>query len=559
MTSINASTTVRVKKPKNPSVATSRTKKSATLKSKSRTKGGPQSARQSLAPKLHPKTLITDDQISALRALPPSSAKAQISELLSHAFGSRNFSDGIAKPHTASTTRDRGNAAADIAVASKELGPMVVLKRYGVLAALEATLLPEGIANTFKNADTPSGMRRIVSTNSLNSMTSDGNSTVGTDSRKGLTTPPQAREGALLILRALCDIAGRACEPYVVPLLAAVLDESRSSNSGVRDAAEDTSKAIIKLANPLATRVLLTPVLFAALNSPEWRVKQNALDRLSQLAGTAPLEIAAMLPEIIPIVTPQVWDTKPQVTKAAASCLLTSCTTNPNADIAPALPALVNAIVKPSDTMKAIDELMATTFVSTVDAGTLAILCPVLSRGLKQKVARDKRACCVVIENMSRLVDSPAAVAPFGPLLVPDLKKVVDNVQFEDMRDIALAALRTLTKALGHDSVEDAYKAIMAQECAKAEEEERRIKEEREEERIREEETRMKEEEEKRQWKEAMEAHRLLEQMREKEEEEKKAEENRKKELSKQSVKGSTGKCQGCGLKKCKKECLFNQ
>jgi hypothetical protein len=46
--------------------------------------------------------------------------------------------------------------------------------------------------------------------------------------------------------------------------------------------------------------------------------------------------------------------------------------------------------------------------------------------------------------------------------------------------------------------------------------------------------------------------------MKEKEEEEKKAEELRKKELSKQSVKTKTGKCQGCGLKKCKKDCLFN-
>ena len=67
---------------------------------------------------------------------------------------------------------------------------------------------------------------------------------------------------------------------------------------------------------------------------------------------------------------------------------------------------------------------MATTFVATVDASTLSILCPILSRCLKEKNAVRKRSSCVVIENMSRLVDSPNAVAPFGPLLVPELKKV---------------------------------------------------------------------------------------------------------------------------------------
>jgi len=516
--------------------------------------------RESVAPKLHPKTLVTDDQINALQSLPPSDQKTQIGTLISRAFGNRNaFGDGINAPHTASTTRDRGHAAADLAVAAKELGVVLVLKRYSLLSALESALLPEGIGSAFRNADAPSEMRRIVSSNSLTSMNSNNSVTTGgTDSKKGLSTPPQAREGALLTIRALCDIAGKMCEPFVLPLLAAVLDEGRSTHGNVREAAEDTGKALIKLANPLATRVVICPVLFAALQSPEWRVKQAALDRLSQLASTAPGEISKLLPRIIPVVTGQVWDTKPQVTKAATACLLATCNTNLNPDVKPAIPAIVNAIVKPSDTMTAVDELMGTTFVSTVDSSTLAILCPILSRGLKQKVARDKRSCCVVIENMSRLVDSPKAVAPFGPLLVPDLKKVVENVQFEEMRDIALKALQTLTKALGHASVEEAYNAVMAQECARAEDEQRKIEEQRLFDKQREEQQRLKEEQERKQWKEAMEAHRLLEQMKEKEEEEKKAEELRKKELSKQSVKNKAGKCQSCGLKKCKKGCLFS-
>lgn len=160
----------------------------------------------------------------------------------------------------------------------------------------------------------------------------------------------------------------------------------------------------------------------------------------------------------------QVWDTKPQVTKATTLTLLACCLTNINFDVAPDVSAVVNAIVKPSETITALDELKATTFVVTVDASTLSILCPVLSRGLKDKLAINKRLCCIVIENMSWLVETPQAVAPFRPLLVPDLKKVAENVQFDEIRDAALAALNALTKALGHASVDDAINIMMKEE-----------------------------------------------------------------------------------------------
>ena len=115
----------------------------------------------------------------------------------------------------------------------------------------------------------------------------------------------------------------------------------------------------------------------------------------------------------------------------------------------------------------------------------MSILCPILSRGLKEKQALSKRSCCVVIENMSRLVETPDAVAPFGPLLVPELKKVAENVAFEDIRDVALSALKALTKALGHSSVDEAVKSVMAEEARAAEEEQKRIERAREEEKQR--------------------------------------------------------------------------
>lgn len=496
--------------------------------------------------------------------------------MLPHCLGERaTFHEGIAKPHTASTTQSRGQAAADLATLVKHLGPIAVMKRFGVLAEIEKTLLPQGMGAVFGNGPGKGihpggGMRKICSSASLASMDSNGavrsenpstmslaTSSVGTDSKRGKTTPPNAREGALLFLRALCELGLKPAEPYVVPLLAAALDECGSSSSSVRAAADDASEAIVSIANPLAVPMLVVPVLFEALRSPEWRVKSTALERLSQVASLAPRQTSKLLPEIIPTVTAQIWDTKPQVTKAANAALLAVCNTNDNPDVKPAIPAVVHAVSKPGDTYKAVEELMATTFVATVDASTLSILCPILSRGLKEKNAVRKRACCVVIENMSRLVDSPNAVAPFGPLLVPELKKVVENVQFEDIRDVALSALQALTRALGHSDVESAVAAVMLAEAKRAEAEQKRIEEALAEERAAEEEQRKKEEEERMQFREAMEAQRLLDKLALEEEERRKEQQVLKKERQKKSTKSATGKCQACKLKKCPKSCLF--
>ena len=573
MASISATTTHKVgikKKPASKAASSKISSKKSSSASKSLQRRG------SVAPKLKGSELNHPDALSKFLSLDKAQQKDRIlNEFLPHCLGERaTFHEGIAKPHTASTTQSRGGAAADIAILVKELGAVIVLKRFGVLAEIEKMLLPLGIGAVFGNGpgagnNPGGGMRKIASAVSLASMDSAGatddfpstmsigTSTIGTDSKRGKTTPVNAREGALLLLRALCELGMKSVEPYVVPMLAAALDECGSSSSSVREAAEDASVAIVSLANPLAASRLIVPVIFEALHSPEWRVKAAALDRLSQVAEIAPKQVSRLLPKIIPTVTAQVWDTKPQVTKSANETLLAVCKTNENPDVSPAIPAVVNAISKPADTYKAVEELMATTFVATVDSSTLAILCPILSRGLKEKNAVRKRSCCVVIENMSRLVDSPNAVAPFGPLLVPELKKVVENVQFEDIRDVALSALQALTRALGHSDVEDAVKAIMQAEAEQAEAEQKRIEDALEEEKKAEEEQRKKEEEERRQFKEAMEAQRLLEKLALEEEEKKKKQAMLKKEQQKKSTKSASGKCQGCGLKKCPKSCLF--
>jgi len=542
---------------------------------RSKASGGKKTAtkRGSVAPPMKPSALATDAMIKELQSLDEAEQKIKVMNMCRLAMGEQILVDR-SKPHTASTKKDRSGAAADVAVAAKELGMKFVLKNCKVMDEMQTMLFPGGITKTFGDDDASSGGLKpsasAVSlasmdsmTNSMADMTTVTNMTTGTDSKRGKSTPANAREGSLLLIRAFCEILGKPVEPFIVgAFIMAALDECGSNSSSVREAAEDSARALIKLANPYVFPSLISPLLLKAMKSAEWRVKVNALDRLAQCATTAPKQVCSSLPVLIPGVTGQVWDTKAQVNKAAGACLMAICRTNPNPDVAPAITAVVKAVCKPSETNKAVSELMSTTFVVTVDASTLSIICPVLSRALKEKLAIHKRAACIVINNMSKLVGSADDVAPFGPLLVPELKKVAKSVQFEEIRDEALKALASLTKALG-----DSYKELdekgaaeaaakLAAENAAIEAEQKRIKDERDAEMAKEEAFKKKEEEEKRKYKEAMNAQRQLNKIAEEQAQKEKEEENKKKEAAKLSTKAD-GKCQGCGLKKCRKGCLF--
>ena len=577
MATINANTMHSVKGP-----AKAPAKKKAvvgTVKGKKAPAGKGLARRESVAPALKPSILSSAKAIADLKAANQDDQKRQIQDFIRQALGESTVVDKSA-PHAASTTKDRSGSAADVATAAKEVGLVFVLKTCGVIDELQRLLFPQGDVTALltkgnteedekeANGGTGGGLKPSTSAVSLASMDfSIGETTCtsmtsnGTDANRGKTTPPNAREGSLLIIRALCEIVGRPAEPYIVgAFLAAALDECGSHSTSIRGVAEDTAGALIKLSHPWAFPTILCPLLLQALKSPEWRVKHVALERIEMCATTSRTQVNRLLPKLIPPITSQVWDTKAQVSKAAGATLLAICSTGKNPDVAKSIPAVVKAMCKPSETNKAVSELMGTTFVVPVDAATLSILCPVLSRALKEKLAVHKRQACIVISNMSRLVETPEAVAPFGPLLVPELKKVATNVQFEEIRDEALKALANLTKALG-----ESYKAVedsqgveeITNEMSKVELEQKEIQDAKDAEAKLQAEIAEAEAEERRKFKEAMDAQRELNRLAKIEADKQKQEETNKKEAQKLSTKSVGGKCQGCGLKKCRATCLF--
>ncbi|KAF0715711.1 Aste57867_3234 [Aphanomyces stellatus] len=261
------------------------------------------------------------------------------------------------------------------------------------------------------------------------------------------------REGGLLVLMGMskCDAISAAIEPLLIELFVNIMERHADKEPQVRDAAARTVAEIINSVSPLATRTILSQV-FESLTLKAWQSKVAACDFLRHFAAKAPHETSNMLPEIIPKVSDIVWDTKPQVKEASLAALTAACSTITNDDVLPLVPVLVNVIANPEQTMKAIDSLLATTFVANVDAPTLALIAPLLSKSLRDTTTQSsalRRKASRIIDSMCRLVSRSIDIAPFLPLLLPQLNSVIERIADPELAEVATDARDCLTRAAG--------------------------------------------------------------------------------------------------------------
>jgi elongation factor 3 len=257
---------------------------------------------------------------------------------------------------------------------------------------------------------------------------------------------------ALTCLRQLCEAAGPAAEPHVVPLLPIVLELCADAQLSLRTAASATVAGMIDCLNRHGLRVVL-PMILKALDGRNWRTKEACLRILILLSKHSPQQMACALPEVVPITSKQVWDTKKEVQVAAKEALLAACACIHNPDIEPLSDRLVRVIAHPEESLQTLDALLATTFVSQVDGASLSVIAPLLGKCLRERNSSMRRKASKVIYNMCKLVLEPSDVAPFVPLLLPALQKVVAETSDEEAVEVAQDALNMLLRAMGQGAV----------------------------------------------------------------------------------------------------------
>ncbi|ORY70396.1 elongation factor 3 [Pseudomassariella vexata] len=256
------------------------------------------------------------------------------------------------------------------------------------------------------------------------------------------------REKAASAIKAIAQHSevSATVEPYLVVLLPLTLAAIGDKISAVKNAAIAATTAIIEAINPNAVKAVLPAISNSIQTAQKWPEKMAALDCIDSLVRTAPAQLSYRVPELIPVVSEAMWDTKKEVKDHAYKTMEKICELIVNRDIEKFIPELIKCIAKPENVPETVHLLGATTFVTEVREPTLALMVPLLDRGLAERETAIKRQAAKIVDNMCKLVDDPNIVAPFLPKMMPGLQKNYDNLADPEAREKTKQALDTIIR-----------------------------------------------------------------------------------------------------------------
>ncbi|KAI8599877.1 armadillo-type protein, partial [Dissophora ornata] len=264
---------------------------------------------------------------------------------------------------------------------------------------------------------------------------------------------PHAREGAMIAFETLSQTLGRLFEPYVIQILPLLLVCFGDSVMDVRQATSDTARAIMGKLSGHCVKLIM-PSLLTGLDDRQWRTKKGSVELLGSMAFCAPKQLSISLPTIIPRLSDVLTDSHTAVQDAARLALTQFGEVISNPEIQDLVPIMMAALCDPNTkTHPALTALLGTSFVHYIDSPSLALVMPILERGLRERTTDVKKKASQIVGNMASLTDQKDLI-PYLPRLLPGVKEVlIDPVP--GARATAAKALGTLVEKLGESNFPD--------------------------------------------------------------------------------------------------------
>ncbi|CAO3616971.1 unnamed protein product [Cunninghamella echinulata] len=279
------------------------------------------------------------------------------------------------------------------------------------------------------------------------------------------------RESGLIGFKALAEVVKEPITPIILDYLVLFLDLYADKGQVVQEAAEYASRAIVDMIPPEAAKVLL-PLLYEGMGtsisvkgeksvvSKKWQTKVGALKLLKRYTERAREQIGELLPEIIPVVSNCLSDTKKEVVSEAQKTMRAVCAVGGNPDIERHIKDLVVCMGDPTHVPATIEKLAGTTFVAEVNGPTLAIMVPLLVRALNERSTLLLRQTVIIVDNLCKLVREPKTAAQFLPQLYPGVDHQAEGAAFPEIRELAGRAKQTLIDAGGHMEKDEQNKQL---------------------------------------------------------------------------------------------------
>lgn len=238
--------------------------------------------------------------------------------------------------------------------------------------------------------------------------------------------------------------ADLSLEPFLIDSLPEIL--YKLTNNKTSEEAKKIGELIIQKMNPFSMKLYME-VLYENMKSMKWQVKKGALVLLGLFAKHQQEIVKFNLPNMILRLIDMASDVKKDVQEQTRVCFNELCGVIDNVDIIKIIPDVINGYMEPVKyTEKAMDELVATSFINEVDMSTLGLLIPILTRGMREKKVAVKRRSALVIGNMCKLVNDPRTASYFYPILKPVLERGIDEIAVEEVRKVCQNSLNTLQR-----------------------------------------------------------------------------------------------------------------
>ncbi|KAM0753090.1 hypothetical protein T439DRAFT_299360 [Meredithblackwellia eburnea MCA 4105] len=328
----------------------------------------------------------------------------------------------------------------DMTTAATETGSPSAL-----LQELYAAAKPQPrVATAAKLAD-------FVKANGLRSLALHG---ILDDLSRAIKSKVQAeREGAITaydeLFRKVGPLGG--IDPFFVPVLPDLLDRYQESGKAesVKTAAEKAAKQLIRLSPPeLAPKVIEQLFVVIESNSYKWRSKVGALELLSTFSTSAKDQVAERLGDYVPRLAGAMRDTKAEISSAANKAGISLCNVLTNPDVQPFVPTLVKCMADPTTVPEAIKRLSSNVWVREIDGPTLAVVGPLLIRGLNERGTTVQRQTVILITNLFKLVRSNDLAALHSPTVLPGVERIIESAAFPEIRAFAEQAKEAVLAAI---------------------------------------------------------------------------------------------------------------
>mmetsp|Transcript_91956 Transcript_91956/g.268916 ORF Transcript_91956/g.268916 Transcript_91956/m.268916 type:complete len:1478 (-) Transcript_91956:56-4489(-) len=258
------------------------------------------------------------------------------------------------------------------------------------------------------------------------------------------------REGCLRTTRAL--LWNPSAVLPSLPTVLYLLEETKLKSEPGGNAMDLATK--LAAAGPTGKAIpdLVLPVLIAHLGAAaggKWKVKVGTVSVLKttlmrmQEPSVCPWQLGLHMPQVTKALREAVGDARKEVKKAAEDLLLhiaKEMVVSP--EIKGMADTLIGSILDSANMQKAADALHMltnTTFMSTVDAASFALLFPVVTRAMRERAHDAKKKGVRVVGASVHLIESPEFLAPYLVELVPLLKECLLHPTHDVEREAAKA------------------------------------------------------------------------------------------------------------------------